>query len=92
MSRYYLLDINQYQKIVDRWNIENKQNEIILINRAIKGEMGLNEYIHRNELIKDYHLLKETKPKDLETFYIRHGAMEYIKQSLEKIGAKIGEK
>lgn len=39
MGRYYLLDMNQYQKIVDRWNMENKQNEIILINRAIKGEV-----------------------------------------------------
>lgn len=89
MGRYYLLDMNKYQKIVDRWNMENKQNEIILINRAIKGDIGLNEYIHRNELIKDYKLLKEAKPEDLTQTYIRHGAMQYIKKSLEKMGVKI---
>ena len=89
MSRYYLLDINQYQKIVDRWNIENKQNEIILINRAIKGEMGLNEYIHRNELIKDYEVLKKAKSEDLTQTYIRQGAMHYIKKLLESKGVKI---
>lgn len=89
MGKYYLLDMNKYQKIVDRWNMENKQNEIILINRAIKGEIGLNEYIHRNELIKDYELLKKAEPEDLTQTYIKHGAMQYIKKSLEKIGVKV---
>lgn len=89
MGKYYLLDMNKYQKIVDRWNMENKQNEIILINRAIKGEIGLNEYIHRNELIKDYELLKKAEPEDLTQTYIKHGAMQYIKRSLEKIGVKV---
>lgn len=89
MGRYYLLDMNKYQKIVDRWNMENKQNEIILINRAIKGEIGLSEYIHRNELIKDYEMLKKATPEDLTQTYIRHGAMQYIKKSLEKMGVKI---
>lgn len=90
MGRYYLLDMNQYQKIVDRWNMENKQNEIILINRAIKGEVWTKcEYIHRNELINDYQLLKESEPKDLTQTYIRHGAMHYIKKLLESKGVKI---
>lgn len=89
MGRYYLLDINQYQKIVDKWNAENKQNEIILINRAIKGEIGLDEYVHRNELIKDYGLLKKAEPEDLTQIYIRQGAMHYIKKLLESKGVKI---
>lgn len=70
MRRYYLLDMDQYEKIVNNWNIQNKQNDIITINRAIKGDIGLNEYIHRNELIKDYQLLKEANPEDLMQTYI----------------------
>lgn len=89
MGKYYLLDMNKYQKIVDRWNMEKKQNEIILINRAIKGEIGLNEYIHRNELIKDYEMLKKAEPEDLTQTYIKHGAMQYIKKILESKGVKI---
>lgn len=89
MGRYYLLDMGQYEKIVNNWNIQNKQNDIITINRAIKGDIGLNEYIHRNELIKDYQLLKEAKPENLTQTYIRHGAMQYIKKSLEKMGVKV---
>lgn len=89
MRRYYLLDMDQYEKIVNNWNIQNKQNDIITINRAIKGDIGLNEYIHRNELIKDYQLLKEANPEDLMQTYIRHGAMQYIKKSLEKMGVKV---
>lgn len=89
MRRYYLLDMDQYEKIVNNWNIQNKQNDIITINRAIKGDIGLNEYIYRNELIKDYQLLKEANPEDLMQTYIRHGAMQYIKKSLEKMGVKV---
>ena len=61
-------------------------------NKVIAKEYVDKNYVHKNVLIKDYELLKETETEDLETFYIKKGAMAYIRQLLEKFGIKVEDK
>ena len=62
-------------------------------NKVIAKEYVDKNYIHKDVLIQDYEWLKQTgKPKDLETYCIRLGAMEYIRQSLERLGVKVKDK
>ena len=56
-------------------------------NKVIAKEYVDKNFIHKDVLIQDYEWFKQIeKPKDLETYCIRLGAMEYIRQSLERLG------